>query len=117
MIPFAQIPPLPPLTYDVTPKQQEILNKIYNPVNEAPKNRVFGVCSYDWSGWKLIKDVRVTDRTCGSNPTQRIAVSCQTLKTNTLSDNKWAGWISPIDKNAKKGEDMMVAALCANITN
>jgi hypothetical protein len=117
MIPFAQIPAPPPMVYDVTPRQQEILNKIYNPSDQIPKTRRFGSCSYDWGGWKLIKDVRVTERTCGSNPTQRIAVSCQTLKTNILSDNKWAGWISPIDKSALRGEDMMVAALCANITN
>lgn len=117
MIPFAQIPTPPPMVYDVTPKQQEILNKIYNPTSEIPKTRKFGSCAYDWNDWKLINDVRVTNRACGSNPPQRIAVSCLTLKTNALIDNKWAGWISPIDKKAQKGEDMMVAALCANITN
>jgi len=115
---FAQIAPPAPISasqFNVTPKQQEILNRIYNSPDNVANKRVFGNCSYDWSNWKLINGVRVTTRICDSKEEQRISVSCEVLKTNSLVNNKWDGWISPASKQAQKGEDLMVATLCANV--
>jgi len=115
MIFLAQIPTPPPIS--ITPKQQDILNKIYNQDFEKANEtkRIFGSCTYDWSGWKLSEDkVRSTIRVCNGKE-QRIAVSCDALKTNEYVSDKWMGWISPVSSSAEKGEDLMVATLCSNI--
>jgi len=117
---FAQIAPPPPvpaqyLNVNVTPKQQEILNRIYNAPDNVVNKRMFGACSYDWSNWKMINGLRVTNRSCDGMTQEPIYVSCEVLKTNTLVKDKWQGWISPASKQARKGEDLMVATLCANV--
>ncbi len=115
MIFLAQIPTPPPI--NITPKQQDILNKIYNQDFEkaTETKRIFGSCTYDWSGWKMSADrVRSTIRVCNGKE-QRIAVSCEALKTNEYVNDKWTGWISPVSNAAEKGEDLMVATLCSNV--
>lgn len=115
---FAQIAPPPPVPaqyLNITEKQQEILNRIYNAPDVIVNKRTFGACSYEWSNWKMINGVRVTTRSCDGMTQERISVSCEFLKTNTLVKDKWNGWISPASKQARKGEDLMVATLCANV--
>jgi hypothetical protein len=36
------------------------------------------------------------------------------LQVNVNQEGKWTGWRSPVAKEAKPGEALMVATLCAN---
>lgn len=119
------LPELPPAVQErpAQTRQQQILEKIMQQAPAAATERSFGDCTYMWSQWKLAANgVRTTFRTCkGDTPATpaAIAVSCPLLQVNTTSPGnvaKWDGWRSPIAKGAKPGEAMMVATLCANVT-
>ena len=124
MLPFiaTALPELPPIVQKepVKTRQQEILEKIMQQAPEAASERSFGDCTYQWSQWKLSADgVRTTLRSCKGESAQTpsyIAVSCPTPQVNASEAGKWNGWRSPIAKGSKPGEAMMVASLCANVT-
>lgn len=124
MLPFiaTALPELPPIVQQEQTKsrQQEILEKIMQQAPEAASERSFGDCTYQWSQWKLSADgVRTTLRSCKGESVQTpsyVAVSCSALQVNVSESSKWQGWRSPIAKGSKPGEAMMVATLCANIT-
>ncbi len=106
--------PAPATEPPVQSRQEAILERIMREA-EAPSERTFGECSYNWGSWKLSKEgIRTTTRLCG-DATENVAVSCDLLKVNVGEAGKWGGWRSPVAKDAKKGEANMVAALCANI--
>jgi hypothetical protein len=108
---FLAIPALPPLP---PAAQQQILETIKQ---QQPFARSYGECAYDWNQWKLSAEgIRNTKRLCKHEIEDIVAVSCSTLKTNTFEDGQWGKWRSPLAKEAKPGEELMVAALCANIT-
>ena len=123
MIPLiaTALPELPPMVQQepVKNRQQEILEKIMQQAPAAAE-RSFGDCTYQWGQWKLSSDgVRTTLRSCKGESVQTpvyIAVSCPLLQVNVSEAGKWNGWRSPIAKGAKPGEAMMVATLCANVT-
>jgi hypothetical protein len=120
---FLAVPALPPVgatsaaaIMSVTASQQQIIERIKQQ-QPASSFKVFGQCSYDWNQWKLSPEgIRSTKRLCKHEIEDIVAVSCSILKTNTFEDGKWGQWRSPLAKDAKPGEGLMVAALCANIT-
>lgn len=128
MLPFllaTALPELPPVEQPkpAQSRQQAILEKIMQQAPAVASERSFGDCTYMWDQWKLnAEGVRTTFRTCKGESVQTpvsIAVSCPLLKVNTTSSaepGKWQGWRSPVAKGAKPGEAMMVATLCANVT-
>jgi hypothetical protein len=108
---FLAIPALPP----IPAAQQQIIERIKQQ-QPASSLKVFGQCSYDWNQWKLSPDgIRSTKRLCKHEIEDIVAVSCSILKTNTFEDGQWGKWRSPLSPEAKPGEELMVAALCANI--
>lgn len=113
---FAVTPALPPTAAvgaSITLVQQQIIERIKQ---QQSNNKQFGECSYSWDSWKLSPDgVRTTKRQCRQEVEALVAVSCPILKTNSIDDGKWGEWRSPLAPNAKQGEELMVAALCANI--
>ena len=82
--------------------------------------RQYGLCKYDWQGWRLhANNVRTTSAECGPSLSWTVAVSCQKLLVNrNLNRAGWQGWAKPAgpDHQQRAGEDEMVAALCANLT-
>ena len=119
------LPELPPVVQPkpVQSRQQAILEQIMQQAPATASERSFGDCTYMWGQWKLNGEgVRTTFRTCKGESAQMpasIAVSCPLLKVNTTSTSeagKWQGWRSPIAKGSRPGEAMMVASLCANVT-
>lgn len=119
------LPELPPAIQErpVQSRQQQILEKIMQQAPAVASERSFGDCTYLWGQWKLAANgVRTTFRTCKGESVQTpvsIAVSCPLLQVNTTSPEnaaKWEGWRSPVAKGAKPGEALMVATLCANVT-
>ena len=112
---FLAIPALPPVP-TIPAAQQQIIERIKQQ-QPASSLRIFGQCSYDWNQWKLSTEgIRNTKRLCKHEIEDIVAVSCSILKTNTFEDGKWGQWRSPLSPEAKPGEELMVAALCANIT-
>jgi hypothetical protein len=107
-------------------KEKALLQKLN--ALKAPRWQTFGVCRYDWAGWKLMADgVRTTSVKCGpdpatttegSAPTASVAVHCDTLKLSVRTgDQAWSGWRLPYsasESKARGGEDLMVVSLCAN---
>lgn len=123
MLPFfiaTALPELPPINIAPPTKQQIILERIMQS-NQAATDKKFGDCSYAWGQWKLSADgVRTTTRQCIDESVQDpvfISVSCSALKVNIFAKQQWEGWRNPMAKGAKKGEALMVAALCANALN
>lgn len=114
------LPELPPVQQQTPSKEAALLERIIKEGQTATE-RQFGDCYYAWGSWKLSTDgVRTTTRQCKDESAQTpspIAVSCPLLKVNTLEQNQWKGWRSPVAKGAKPGEANMVAALCANVVN
>jgi len=109
---FLAIPALP-LFFPAA--QQQIIERIKQQ-EPASSLKVFGQCSYDWNQWKLSSEgIRSTKRLCKHEIEDIVAVSCSILKTNTFEDGQWGKWRSPLSPEAKPGEELMVAALCANI--
>jgi len=103
------IPALPP----IPAAQQRILETIKQ---QQPFNRSYGECAYAWNQWKLSAEgIRSIKRLCKHEIEDIVAVSCSIFKVNTFEDGKWGQWRSPLAKEAKPGEDNMVAVLCANI--
>lgn len=117
------LPELPPIVQQepAKSKQQQLLEKIMQQAPTVATERSFADCTYQWSQWKLSADgVRTTLRSCKGESAQTpsyIAVSCPLLQVNVSESAKWQGWRSPIAKGAKPGEAMMVATLCANVTD
>jgi len=100
-------------------KEQQVLDRIRQ--MKTPPWRSFGPCRYDWGGWRLSDGgVRVTTFECG-DPPQRggVAVHCETLRINRrLGEGAWEPWRLPysrLESRSSGGEDLMVAALCANV--
>jgi len=100
-------------------KEQQVLDRIRQ--MKTPPWRSFGACRYDWGGWRLSDGgVRVTTFECG-DPPQRggVAVHCETLRINRrLGEGAWEPWRLPysrLESRSSGGEDLMVAALCANV--
>ena len=114
------LPELPPVQQQTPSKEAALLERIIKEGQTATE-RQFGDCYYAWGSWKLSTDgVRTTTRQCkdeSAHMPSPIAVSCPLLKVNTLEQNQWKGWRSPVAKGAKPGEANMVAALCANVVN
>jgi hypothetical protein len=115
------LPELPPVQQQQTPSKEATLLERIIKEGQTATERQFGDCYYAWGSWKLSADgVRTTTRQCKDESAQTpspIAVSCPLLKVNTLEQNQWKGWRSPVAKGAKPGEANMVAALCANVVN
>jgi hypothetical protein len=103
----------------MSPKEQQVLERIRQ--MKTPPWRSFGPCRYDWGGWRLSDGgVRVTTFEC-ADPPQRgsVAVHCETLRINRrLGEGAWEPWRLPysrLESRFSGGEDLMVAALCANV--
>ena len=102
----------------LTEKEKALLQKIR--ALKAPRWRTFGSCRYDWSAWRLAPEaVRTTSRDCGVPPvSEAVAVHCSTLKVSARSgEQPWSSWRLPLstsESTSSGGEDLMVAALCAN---
>lgn len=115
------LPELPPVQQQQAPSKEAALLERIIKEGQTATERQFGDCYYAWGSWKLSADgVRTTTRQCKDESAQTpspIAVSCPLLKVNTLEQNQWKGWRSPVAKGAKPGEANMVAALCANVVN
>ena len=100
-------------------KEQQLLERIRQ--LKAPRWRSYGVCRYDWSTWRLTDGgVRTTDAECGTdNARAVVAVHCDTLQVSRREgEGAWSPWRLPLSAAESKttgGEDLMVAALCANI--
>lgn len=107
-------------TKPLSPREAAFLEKIRSKSN-LPTWRRYGQCRYDWSGWKLHPNgTRTTAAHCGGTLMRWIiAVSCDRLLVAIRSrDGEWNEWEQPSGPESKfrKGEDEMVAALCANVT-
>ena len=103
----------------LSPKEQQLLNRIRASKAPVEQWRRFGQCSYDWSGWKLHPNgIRTTGVDCGGTAMRwQIGVSCDRLMVNIRSrDATWNGWEPPAgpEDRFRQGEDLMVASLCAN---
>ena len=100
-------------------KEQQLLERIRQ--LKAPRWRSYGVCRYDWSAWRLTEGaVRTTEVECGpENSRALVAVHCDTLQVSRREgETAWMPWRLPLSAAESKtsgGEDLMVAALCANI--
>ncbi|MFZ0408598.1 MAG: LysM domain-containing protein [Cyanobium sp.] len=110
--------PLPPPSKPLSPKEQALLDRIRS--NSDNAWRRYGVCNYDWGGWKLAGNgVRTTSAECGGSDNHWIVgVSCARLKVNRFrSDSGWQVWERPSgpENKFRAGEDEMMAALCANV--
>ncbi len=103
----------------VNVKEQQLLERIRQ--LKAPRWRSYGVCRYDWSAWRLTDGaVRTTDAECGpDNARALVAVHCDTLQVSRREgDGAWSPWRLPLSASESKaigGEELMVAALCANL--
>lgn len=104
----------------LTPREQQLLDQIRR--LKTPQLRSFGVCRYDWTTWRLVDGgARTTSVECGDPPVKgNVAVHCQSLKlTRSVGGGPWDGWRLPLSIEESKttgGEDLMMAALCANVT-
>ncbi len=100
-------------------REQQLLERIRQ--LKKPRWRPYGVCRYDWTNWRLADGgVRTTDVECGSeNSRSQIAVHCDTLQVSRREgEGAWTPWRLPASAAESKtsgGEDVMVAALCANV--
>lgn len=100
-------------------KEQQLLERIRQ--LKAPRWRSYGVCRYDWSAWRLTDGgVRTTDAECGADNSRAVvAVHCDTLQVSRREgEGAWSAWRLPLaaaESKTSGGEDLMVAALCANI--
>ena len=103
----------------VNAKEQQLLDRIRQ--LKAPRWRSYGVCRYDWSTWRLTEGgVRTTDSECGADNSRTVvAVHCDTLQVSRREgEGAWSPWRLPLSASESKttgGEDLMVAALCANL--
>jgi hypothetical protein len=114
--------PLTPGSPALGPREKQVLEKIRQ--MKVPRWRSYGVCRYDWAAWRLSGGgVRVTAAECGEPPVaSSVAVHCDTLRvTRRLAEGSpWDPWRLPFasgESTAYGGEDLMVASLCANVTN
>jgi hypothetical protein len=109
----------PGITTPPSSKEQQVLDRIRQ--MKAPRWRSFGVCRYDWGGWRMSEaGVRATAAECGEPPaTSSVAVHCDTLRVaRRIGDGPWEPWRLPLSTEESKtlgGEDRMVANLCANV--
>ncbi len=110
-------------TYDQSPSARELalLERMRSgePYSYQPAWRRFGLCKYDWKGWRLHSHgVRTTLVSCDDQSEQwAVGVSCQRLMVATRQqDGQWGAWNRPAgpDSQTLRGQDEMVAALCAN---
>lgn len=103
----------------VNAKEQQLLERIRQ--LKAPRWRSYGPCRYDWSSWRLAEGgVRTTEVECGPEAQRAVvAVHCDTLKVSRREgEAAWSPWRLPLALSESKttgGEDLMVAALCANL--
>ncbi|MFM7635269.1 MAG: hypothetical protein ACKO7Z_06755 [Cyanobacteriota bacterium] len=101
------------------PREQQLLERIRQ--LKTPRWRSYGVCRYDWTSWRLMEGaVRTTEVECGpDNSRAVVAVHCPTLQVSRREGAAaWSPWRLPLATAESKttgGEDLMVAALCANI--
>ena len=107
-----------PTTKPLSPNEKVVLQRIRSS-SYTPQWRTYGQCSYDWSGWKLhTNGIRTTGVDCGGTAMRwQIGVSCDRLMVNIRSrDATWNGWEPPAgpEDRFRRGEDQMVASLCAN---
>lgn len=100
-------------------KEKTLLEKIR--ALKAPRWRSYGACRYDWTLWRLAPDgVRTTSVQCGkAEIPETVAVHCDTFKLSyRQADQPWSTWRLPFsleESSSRGGEDLMVAALCANV--
>ena len=103
----------------VNAREQQLLERIRQ--LKSPRWRTYGACRYDWGAWRLAEgNVRTTDAECGpDNARALVAVHCETLQVSRREgESGWSPWRLPLSASESKasgGEDLMVAALCANI--
>jgi hypothetical protein len=103
---------------ELSPKEKALLQQIRS--LKAPRWRRFGACRYDWTGWRLAPEgVRTTSAECGEPAkADTVAVHCATLKVSRrVGQEAWSPWRLPLsteESSSSGGEDLMVAALCAN---
>jgi hypothetical protein len=112
-------PTISPIVKPLSDREAALLQRIRS--NSRPVWRLYGKCKYNWSNWhKLHEDIIVTEADCGPSLAWSIGVSCKRLMTNIYTDQfGWQGWTKPAgpDQETRAGEDEMVAALCANLTD
>jgi hypothetical protein len=107
-------------TAPLSGKEQQVLERIRQ--LKTPRWRSFGVCRYDWGGWRMSEaGVRATASECGEPPVaSSTAVHCDTLRVaRRIGDGPWEPWRLPLSTDESKslgGEDRMVASLCANLS-
>ena len=100
-------------------REQQLLERIRQ--LKAPRWRSYGVCRYDWSTWRLTEGgVRTAEVECGpDNSRASVAVHCDTLQVSRREgEAAWSPWRLPLagaESKTTGGEDLMVAALCANV--
>ncbi len=111
----------PAAASDPSGREKELLERIK--ALKTPRLRSYGACRYDWGAWRLNeKGVRFTSSECGDPPVRgTVAVFCETLQINRRSgEEAWEGWRLPFTAQESPlwgGEDRLVAALCANVSN
>ena len=103
----------------LSPNEQALLQRIRNG-DSTPQWRTYGQCNYDWAGWKLhANGIRTTVADCGGSSMRwSIGVSCsRLLVTIRYLNGSWSKWERPSGSQSKfrRGEDEMVAALCASV--
>lgn len=103
----------------LNPKEQALLQRIRSG-GPSPQWRTYGHCNYDWSGWRLhANGTRTTAADCGGTALRwTIGVSCARLLVAThTTASGWSKWERPSgpESRFRRGEDEMVAALCANV--
>jgi hypothetical protein len=113
------VTPSPAQAKPLSPREQQLLDRIRASKTPVEQWRRFGQCSYDWSGWKLHPNgSRTTGVDCGGTAMRwQIGVSCDRLLVNIRSrEGVWSGWEPPAgpESKSRQGEDLMVASLCAN---
>ncbi len=116
---MAQSPAAAPATPGLGSKEKQVLERIRQ--LKVPRWRSYGACRYDWSAWRLSGGgVRVTTAECGEPAVAAsVGVHCDTLRiTRRLGEGAWEAWRLPYaaeESATTGGEDLMVAALCANV--
>jgi hypothetical protein len=113
------VTPSPAHAKPLSPKEQQLLDRIRASKQPVDQWRRFGQCSYDWSGWKLHSNgIRTTGVDCGGTAMRwQIGVSCDRLLVSIRSrDGAWGSWEPPAgaENRSRQGEELMVANLCAN---
>jgi LysM repeat protein len=107
-----------PTSKPLSARELALLQRIRSD-GQLPQWRTYGQCKYDWAGWKLHSNgSRTTAAECsGTEKRLTIGVSCERLLVAIrTAESGWSNWERPAgpDNKTRRGEDEMVASLCAN---